>query len=194
MDLDEKLTQESLGSLIGLMDYKNCSYNDVFERFETGDITSEEFRARLKGVASDLGKPVPLDFAIDKAWNKMILELTKKNFDVVAQLGSRYKLFLLSNTNAIHLDYFKRNSFRGDFGFSDFERIFSQTFYSHLIGLRKPDKAAFQYVLGRGSIKAEKTLFIDDNEPNFKGAIECGISCYCLDGDLKDIGLDLSNV
>lgn len=57
---------------------------------------------------------------------------------------------------------------------------FKKLFYSQELGLRKPAPEAFEKVLDQAGIKAEETLFIDDNADNIQGAASVGLHTYHL--------------
>jgi HAD superfamily hydrolase (TIGR01509 family) len=52
-----------------------------------------------------------------------------------------------------------------------FERVLA----SHHLGLRKPDTAFFERLLGRIGARADETVFVDDREVNVAAAREVGI-------------------
>lgn len=188
--LDESLTKDAFREIIGLDQIAGTKYTEFFHKIETGSIPEEEFRAALKEAAKDHGLSMPDDSSLDLAWNKMILTIPHKNIELLKILSQRFNIFLLSNTNSIHLRYFSENAFLDGCDFEAFEKLFINTYYSHLIGARKPDREAYDYVINGNSLEPSKTLFIDDNAPNFKGALEAGIYCYQIKGDLDSIGLE----
>ena len=106
------------------------------------------------------GKTVTKDDII-KAWNSILLDFRKESLDYLEKLKKKYKLFLLSNTNIIHLDAFN-TIFELTINKHSFDSLFDKAYYSHEIGLRKPGPAAFEFVLKDNNLKAEETLFIDD--------------------------------
>lgn len=187
--LDESLTREKFRQLLGLEDYSSGPYSKVFKDFETGDISSKSFRSAVKKIASDNGYPPPTDVQIDDAWNAMILKVPHTNIELLRKLSKKYRVFLLSNTNAIHLEYFSKHAFYDGFSFEEFEGLFLNTYYSHLIGARKPCASAYRVVIDENELNPQTTLFIDDNPPNFAGAHELGIRTLHLKGDLVASGL-----
>lgn len=59
--------------------------------------------------------------------------------------------------------------------------------FSSVVGHVKPNRDMFEYFLSACSIKAEETLFIDDNADNIEGARRCNIEAYRFDGDEKKL-------
>src|SRR5690606_15526521 len=109
-----------------------------------------------------------------EAWNSMLLGIPSHRLDMLENLQSGYSLFVLSNTNPLHLEWLHRH-LAEKHGISDFEkRYFSQVFYSHLVKDRKPNTSIYNHVLEQAQIQASETLFLDDMEDNIQSASELG--------------------
>lgn len=52
---------------------------------------------------------------------------------------------------------------------------FTKAYYSHELHLRKPTVESFHEVLRQSNLKADETLFIDDNADNILGAQAAGL-------------------
>ena len=155
----------------------------IFKKFELGEIDSDQFRTAIRENST-----VTLsDEEVDTLWNSMLLEVPRKKLELILDLRSKYMVYLLSNTNAIHWDYVCKNAFnyRG-FRVNDY---FEETFLSFEMHLAKPDKAIFEKVLHEANLLPEETLFIDDSEANCKAAEELGIHAHHY-----HIGEDLSKI
>ena len=155
----------------------------IFKKFELGEIDSDQFRTAIRENST-----VTLtDEEVDTLWNSMLLEVPRKKLELILDLRSKYMVYLLSNTNAIHWDYVCKNAFnyRG-FRVNDY---FEETFLSYEMHLAKPDKAIFEKVLEEANLLPEETLFIDDSEANCKAAEELGIHAHHY-----HIGDDLSKI
>ena len=155
----------------------------IFQKFEVGEITADEFRAAIRENST-----VTLtDEEVDGLWNAMLLEIPREKLELILELRGKYMVYLLSNTNSIHWDYVCKNAFnyRG-FRVNDY---FEETFLSYEMHLAKPDKAIFEKVLQDANLLPEETLFIDDSEANCKAASELGIHThhYHIGDDLKEI-------
>ncbi|WP_460880660.1 HAD family hydrolase [Pontibacter rugosus] len=79
---------------------KEQSY--LFDLYETGASSNEEFRNNLRQAY----QIDATDEQIDDAWNAMLLDIPQERIDLLLALGKHYRVFLLSNTNAIHLKRF----------------------------------------------------------------------------------------
>ena len=157
--------------------------NGIFQKFELGEITTDEFRTAIRENST-----VTLtDEEVDNLWNLMLLEIPREKLELILELRSKYMVYLLSNTNAIHWDYVCKNAFNYR-GFR-MEDYFEETFLSFEMHLAKPDKAIFEKVLSEANLLPEETLFIDDSEANCKAAQEVGIHAhhYHIGDDLKEI-------
>ena len=157
--------------------------NGIFQKFELGEITADEFRTAIRENST-----VTLtDEEVDNLWNLMLLEIPREKLELILELRGKYMVYLLSNTNSIHWDYVCKNAFNYR-GFR-VEDYFEETFLSYKMHLAKPNKAIFEKVLNDANLVAEETLFIDDSEANCKAAQEVGIHAhhYHIGDDLKEI-------
>jgi len=154
--------------------YTLMRQNDVFDRLDTGKITISEFRQAVR----DFSNLNLTDELIDEAWCAMLLDFPEKNVELLRKLRIEgYKLFLLSNTNELHIDHY-RKYMKQLFGRDLLNELFDRTFYSHEIGFRKPNRDAYEYVLKTENLDPAETLFIDDLEHNVIGARKTGINSY----------------
>ena len=143
--------------------------NPLFKQLETGAIINAGFYDELRTTTGITAG----NKEIDAAWNAMLLDFPVERIEKLKELSTHYRLFLFSNTNAIHHTAFHKN-FQQLFHFN-FDTIFEKAWYSHLIGHRKPDGSAFEYIIRDGSLAASETLFIDDTLPNVQAAIKAGL-------------------
>jgi len=124
------------------------------------------------------------------AWNSMLVSLPEYRLTMLERLKDRFGLFMLSNTNYLHIEWV-HEYLRTTHHIEDFEsRFFDVVYYSHLIKARKPDSKAFEYVIEDAMITPEKTLFIDDNEANIETASDLGFQTLLSPSD-KDVAEDL---
>ncbi len=157
--------------------YSQSAQSYLFDQFEIGKIEEQEFR---NGMRALLGCEVS-DSAIDDAWNAMLLDLPIERVAYLMELRARYRLYLFSNTNSIHLRQFQK-IIENQYGNGQLlESIFDKTYYSHLIGLRKPTMAAFQFILEDQNLLANEVIFIDDSLQHIQGAASLGINAYHLE-------------
>lgn len=155
--------------------YSKAIQNNLFEDLETNKISAAEFRNKIRKI---LGKNVS-DFEVDNTWNAIISNIPKERISLLESLKSNYRIFLLSNTNIIHYNYFLK-IFQNQYGYYSFDDIFEKSYFSFQIGLRKPNLDIYEYVLKEQNLKPSKTLFIDDSPQNLKPAKQLGIKTYFL--------------
>jgi glucose-1-phosphatase len=149
--------------------------NDLFEKLETGNISDESFYEEIKNHCSTGTTSVQ----IEEAWNAMLLDFRKDSLDFLSPLQNKYNLYLLSNTNSIHLSAFKK-IFTDETGLESLDTFFRKSYYSHLIQRRKPHKETYRFVLQDENMNAGQTLFVDDSINNIEAAKELGIITHLL--------------
>lgn len=149
---------------------KQWQHKGLFEHYECGKISSEEFINTLLNDA-----PTPLQsHQIIEAWNSTILDFPLRRLQILQQLQLYHDLVLLSNTNALHESCFNQRLQQAH-GIPNIALFFDRVYYSHKIGMRKPQKELFQKVLDECGFKPEHTLFIDDLQDNLLSAQALGI-------------------
>ncbi|HTF22277.1 MAG TPA: HAD family phosphatase [Chryseolinea sp.] len=149
-------------------------YNSApeFLSYETGHLSDPEFRTFVNQYCTTPGS----DESIDKCWNGMLRALPKNKLDLILSLNDKYNVFLLSNTNAIHLKYINEVMLPAIPGaLPVLDDYFHRAYYSHIMGKRKPHADIFEEVLADSGLKAHETLFLDDNHDNIVGAGKVGI-------------------
>lgn len=190
LDIDTTKTNAAFEQL-GIKDFKkNYSLNKadaLFDNLETGMITEENFYDGIRNISR-----LPLhNNDIRDAWNALLLNFRIESLQYLEQLSATHQLYLLSNTNSIHHTAF-HNSFKQETGRADFDDYFTKAYYSQQIGLRKPGKEIYNFVLQDARIMASETLFIDDLLKNIEGAAAVGIKTYHLQAHERIEHLQLS--
>lgn len=147
----------------------------VFYNLEVGKISPADFRSRVRQL---LNNPRATDQQIDDAWYAMILDIPKERVETLQRLRKTHRLFLFSNTNAIHIGRLLPG-FKKTYGF-DFPSLFEKAFYSHEVGARKPDLEAYEKVIGLSGVVPGETLFVDDLEKNILAAEKAGLRTFWL--------------
>jgi putative hydrolase of the HAD superfamily len=146
--------------------------HSFFYEFEVGRVSEESFLDSLRNLSEhNLSNQ-----EIINAWNQMILDMPKERVEFLNDLKTRYNIFLLSNTNSIHQKKYL-DDFKEDHQMS-FNSIFKKAYYSHEIGIRKPDMEVFSFILNDSNLKASETIFIDDALSNIESAKNVGLQTY----------------
>ena len=173
LNLDTNLSVKAFAELSDLEEkeiYSRFLEEEWSYAFEKGEIDAPMFRNEVrKSLKVNL-----LDEQIDKAWNAMLVDLPISSLQLVASLKHKYQLYVLSNTNAIHLEVFNKMVAANTNG-SSIMNFFDKVYYSCEVGMRKPDEEIFTYVIEANNLKPQETLFIDDMENNIIGAQSVGL-------------------
>ena len=149
--------------------------NQLFLNLEMGLINEAVFYDGVRTLAS-----LPLTNAqIQFAWNALLIGFRKNSIDWIQQNNNKYNIYLYSNTNQIHHDLFIAE-FENQVANYPFVSLFKKPYYSHEMGMRKPDPASFTYIVEKEGLVPAETLFIDDNEPNILAAASVGLQVLHL--------------
>lgn len=177
LTLDQPRTDAALGELAGLSpeEFRELAAEHLsfFQAFERGEIKDAVFLRELRQL---LKTPARIE-TIEEAWNAMLIRLPAENVATLRSLGDRYRLFMLSNTNEIHIREVHRKLQEAT-GLPDFSSLFDTVYYSQRLGSRKPEERAYSHILETHGLKPAETLFIDDNETNIQGAQALGIQTW----------------
>jgi len=177
-DIDHQLNKiafEKLGITNFESLYSHQVQDHLFEDFEKGILENGEFRKALSKYFSHHVD----DKDLDKAWCSLLIGVQKEKLDLLMDLTQNYKLFLLSNTTMIHYEHFIKE-LNVD---TDFRSLFDGVYFSHEIGMRKPDPEFYLKVMRDHQLKAEECLFIDDLDVNIKAAQRLGMQTHYLQND-----------
>ena len=176
-----------LGFPAELMQFPNSMTTDLYFKYETGKLNTEQFRNQIRKAAG----VEMTDRAFDEAWNAMLVRFPEERVALLKELSKRYKLYMLSNTSALHVKVFEKMYL--DLAGESMHQVFDKIYYSHEIGWHKPDREAWEYVIRDAGIKAEETLFLDDNIHNIKASQELGFQAIHIHErtSLMSLGFDL---
>ncbi len=154
--------------------------------YEVGFISTDEFLNSLHEAIPQLSTQ-----QLKEIWNGMLLEFPTYRLDFIVSLSRKrtHKIYLLSNTNELHIENIKENM---GADYETFKNAFDDFYLSHEIGLRKPNLDIYEFVLQENNIKAEETLFIDDTAANTDAAQGLGIRTWHLQVGKEDV-MDLEN-
>lgn len=162
--------------------FSKARQSHLFDEFEKGLITPATFREAIRDL---FGHPIK-DREIDRCWNAMLGSVPPARMELVETLRMRYRVYLLSNTNDIHVPAFM-DIVRRENHLPNFRREFDGCYFSCELGLRKPDAAIFQHVLKDTFASPERTLFIDDSIQHVEGARHAGLPAEHLDLAKEDV-------
>lgn len=143
---------------------------NLFNNFEVGKITAEEFILFFLNRHPNLTSK-----QVVAIWNSMLLDIPKERVVLIRKLALKYNVFLLSNTNEIHLTQINKYLFDA-YGITSINSLFKKAYFSHEVGFRKPDAEIFKLVLNENKLNPSETLFVDDSIEHIQSAQQLGIN------------------
>jgi len=155
--------------------YTQYTADEIFSKLETGKISNEDFYNSLLDKAAQH----ILVEDLQKAWNAMLLDFRTESLAKLRQLKQQYRIFLLSNTNNIHWQAFQA-IFTESTGEVSLDHYFHKAYYSHEVGLRKPNADIYEFVAADASLEMAETIFIDDSYNNIEAAAALGFQTHLL--------------
>jgi FMN phosphatase YigB (HAD superfamily) len=162
---------------------KRIGTTDLVIRFETGLVEPKDFVAELSAL---LGLRVDYD-QFCNIWSSIFLPDTLIPEAMLESLGRKYRLLLLSNTNAIHFTMIREQY--------PFVRHFDELVLSHEVKAMKPSPKIYREAIARAGCPAEECFFTDDVAAYVEAARKEGIdaeqfvSLEKLQKDLKARGI-----
>ena len=178
INLDKQATIDGLQRL-GL-----SSWNEDLDRlnisFEKGHISRDNF---LLGIQKHI--PTATIEDILAAWNAVLLDFPLYRLEFLQLLSQKYRLFLLSNTDAIHIDHFEQREGASFYG--DFYQCFEKVYFSYEMGMRKPDAEIYHALIRQHELSPKRTLFVDDKKDNTEAAKALGLHVWNLQVGQEDV-------
>jgi putative hydrolase of the HAD superfamily len=153
--------------------HAGCTTDDIVRRFvrteaywnhETGRISDAAY---FESLRASLGIALS-DAQFLEGWNAIFIGEMPGIAPLLARAAKRLPLYVLSNTNNAHVEYFSVLH-------ADVLGHFREIFLSSSIGFRKPDAAAYDHVVKAIGLPAGRILFFDDLAENVESARACGL-------------------
>lgn len=178
LNLDKEATARELAKL-GMKGFtpEMQQHNNHYEK---GELSTEEFVTAYQNWFSQASKQQLIN-----AWNAILLDFPYHRLTFLEQLAQskKYRLFLLSNTNEIHIDWIKKNIDC----YERFKNCFEKFYLSYEIHLRKPCVSIYEFILKENNLKASEVLFIDDTKENTNVAKTLGFHVWNIDPKTEDV-------
>lgn len=150
------------------------------KKYEIGEIDELTFMEGFQKHLPDVDV-----VTIRTAWNAILGDFPLYRLEFLQMIASKYRLFLLSNTDHTHIEKFEHKE--GQTFARDFYSCFEKVYFSYEIGLRKPDENAYKYVMNNHNLNPKKTLFIDDKLENTTVAKQLGLQVWNLQVGQEDV-------
>lgn len=156
--------------------YSQANQKELFNKLETGKIAEHDFYQEVRDVSGlNLSNS-----EIENAWNAMLLDLPTERIELISEIAKKKPIYLLSNTNEIHLKKIEELLKKKETNWDKFCGIFSKVYLSCRVGMRKPNEDIFFKVLNDNNLIANKTLFIEDSIQHIETAQKIGIQTLFL--------------
>ena len=163
--VDLGMTAEDADNMVGL--YIQAG---PFQQLEHGDIDSATFRNIIR---ASLPHPVT-DDNIDKAFSNFIVGIPLHRLQAIERLRTKYRTYIISNTNPIMFDGVLAREFAKDGKtLSDY---FDGVTVSYLAHSTKPERKIFDYAVETMGIVPQETLLLDDGQKNIDAARALGFN------------------
>ena len=151
--------------------------NDLFEK---GGISENEFLKSIQKHTSNASIS-----KIKAAWNAIIGDFPLERLEFLQLLSQKYKLFLLTNTDQTHIQFFEEKV--GISFYSAFYQCFEKVYFSYEMRMRKPDPAIYSILISNHNLSPKNTLFVDDKFENTEAAKELGIQVWNLQLGIEEV-------
>ncbi|MET1259682.1 HAD-IA family hydrolase [Flagellimonas sp. DF-77] len=173
IDLDKPATLRMLKHFG--YDSPTSAQQDLFNTYEKGLVSTSVFLERMHGFF-----PTATKEELITGWNSILKDFPDHRLDFIVDLAKtgQHRLFLLSNTNDIHIECVKERMGRAKF--ERFKNCFEFFYLSYEMGMRKPDAEIFEFVVQEQQLEVRETLFIDDSKDNTDTASQLGLQVWNL--------------
>ncbi|MGQ0569039.1 MAG: HAD-IA family hydrolase [Armatimonadota bacterium] len=142
-------------------------FDGPYAAHERGEIDASEYFDSLRG---SLGIDIS-DECFAAGWNAIFVREVPNIRSLLRQAAAVLPLYLFSNTNHTHTQYWMRE-------YQGVLHPFRELFLSSELGLRKPTLEAFHAVARRISTPPERIAFLDDSAENVEGARAAGLKGF----------------
>lgn len=159
---------------------KHPKLQELNETFEVGGISEQDFLKGLQELSNSATIP-----EVRSAWNTILGDFPPERLEFLQELKKTHKLYLLSNTDAIHIQHFEHR--HGEDFTNAFYGCFEKIYFSFEHKMRKPNPEIYQKVLNDHHMSPKGTLFVDDKKDNILAAEACGILTWLLQPEIEDI-------
>ena len=180
INLDKEATFDQLRAL-GVTNF-SIEMIEVAKQYEIGKISTQQFVDTSK-----LMFPTISEIEFKNAWNAILKDFPLHRLHFLRKLADskKYRIFLLSNTNSLHISWIQKTW--GSKLYSEFKKCFEKFYLSHEIHLRKPNEDIYKFVLNTNRLVPEETFFIDDTEKNTITASTLGIKVWNINPTCEDV-------
>ncbi len=179
----ERRNNFPIGSIIKINSHNK--FHNAWALLEKNLINKAEFAKLFLQEARELN--LNYEFNIEEILKCLDVKLNNSMVDLFFQVKKKIDCACLTNNIASSIHY------EAGKAFDNFKKNFSHIFESSKLGLRKPEKEIYEYVIDNLNINPENILFIDDLGINLKPAKLIGFKTYKMI-NLKKTKMFLNNI
>lgn len=159
--------------------YSQANQSEIFDRLETGKVSYDEFYDYLLSFCAE----GTTHGQVVEAWNCILLDIMVEEVELVKKVKEAgFRIFLLSNTNVIHVAEFEK-MIDQKIDLQEFKSLFEKVYYSNEIGIKKPYPSTYLQICEWNNLVPAETLFIDDSIQHVEGAKKAGLQAIHLKPD-----------
>lgn len=144
-------------------------FDAAYEQHERGEISATGYFAHLVRQL-ELQDDHP---AIAEGWNAIFTGEIGETLALVRAARAHLPCYAFSNSNAVHQAAWSRM-------YPAVVQAFDRIFVSSDIGLRKPERRAFEYIADAIGVPVQSILFFDDLADNVAGARAAGLQAVLV--------------
>ncbi|MBI34702.1 MAG: haloacid dehalogenase [Flavobacteriales bacterium] len=189
INLDYNKVNTKLSELGLSNSFSKAKQIDLIDKLEEGKISERGFIDEFNRIAKTNHTK---DIIID-AWNSILLDFPYERLELLELLGKKYRLFLFSNTNSIHIKKVYK-ILDESYNIKNLDSYFERIYLSNELGIRKPKPEGFEYILKENNLSPYNTLFIDDSPQHITGAKKTGIQCEWLNLEKENLHESLTRL
>jgi putative hydrolase of the HAD superfamily len=156
--------------------------DEAFRRHERGEIECREYFTHLRQILELEAS----DAEIRQGWNAIFVDQITATIDYIVAIRTELPCYAFTNSNPTHQDFWMA-------AFPTAMNAFEQIFVSSEMGLRKPERKAFEAIAAATGNRLDEILFFDDSEENVIGARVAGMPAVLVNSH-ADIEQALSEI
>lgn len=185
IDIDFDLALRSWGehSRLSIDEMRSRLVMDAaYEQHERGEIDASEYFQHLRTVFELDGS----DEDIARGWNSIYVGDIAETVRDILSVRDRLPCYAFTNSNPTH-------QISWTAAYPEVVAVFDRIFVSSDLGLRKPERAAFDAIAAATGIRSSGMLFFDDTAENIEGARAAGLQAVHVrsPADVRDALIEI---
>ncbi|MDE2814486.1 MAG: HAD family phosphatase [Gemmatimonadota bacterium] len=183
IDFDRVLWRWETISALSFAELKSTFHFDTaYQRHERGEIDGADYFAYLRNLLKLDGS----DDEIVAGWNAVFVTEIPTVLAAISKARKQFPCYAFTNTNPTHLAAWQAD-------YPAIFRSFDKIFISFDLGLRKPERLAFDAIVADIGVAHANILFFDDTRENIAGAEAAGLQTVYIQSP-DDIHYALENL